>query len=373
MISKLLFSAIVLVAPFSEIFRLEVFQNVYIRAIDIVVFLFLLYSIFKTKALFKSRTIFIFIFFLIFSNLINFNLVNNLGIIYLLRAVMYFLLLDFILKNSSVPFPEKLIYTSLLLLLFTGFLQYFLYPDLRNLLYLGFDPHSYRLFGLFLDPNLIGIVFVWCFFWLANKLKNKNIKYCLLLLLTLFIAILLTYSRTSYLALATGSIYWFAANYKNKYFFIAIILLLFVLIPFLPKHFGEGTNLLRINSLQGKKQSWNSGLKLFIKKPVFGYGFNNIPKLKAKNQQSEFKDNSAYGLDNSVLTLLVTTGIVGLVSYFGIFFILFKQGQILQQIIVITYFIHTLFVNSLFTPGVFIFFILIYSSTQQKLKYKTSR
>jgi O-antigen ligase len=371
MIGKLLFTAIILLAPFSEVLRFEAFQNIYIRVVDIVVFAYLAYSIFKTKTLFKNRTVFIFIFFLIFSNLINFNLVNNLGIIYLLRTVMYFLLLDFVLKSSFVSFPKKLINISLLMLLSTGCLQYFLYPDLRNLLYLGFDPHAHRLFGLFLDPNLIGIVFVWYFFWLMNNIKNNYIKYCLLLIT--FTAILLTYSRTSYLALIVASIYLFFKNYKNKYFLLAILLMLVVLVPFLPKYFGEGTNLLRTNSILGKQESWKKGLKLVIQKPLFGYGFNNIPKIRVKSKQFEFTDNSAYGLDNSVLTILVTTGMAGFIAYLGLIFILFNKANINQQILVITFFIHSWFVNGLFTPGVFIFFILFYGSTQQKLKYKISR
>ena len=39
-----------------------------------------------------------------------------------------------------------------------GILQYLLYPNLRNLSYLGWDPHYYRLFSTFLDPNFAGLL-----------------------------------------------------------------------------------------------------------------------------------------------------------------------------------------------------------------------
>ena len=50
----------------------------------------------------------------------------------------------------------------------------FVYPDLRNLWYLGWDPHYYRVFATLLDPNYVGIllvltIFVWIYIWVNNK------------------------------------------------------------------------------------------------------------------------------------------------------------------------------------------------------------
>ena len=51
-----------------------------------------------------------------------------------------------------------LISGSLIVLL--GFIQLMFYPALRNLYYLGWDEHLYRMFSTFLDPNFAGAFFV---------------------------------------------------------------------------------------------------------------------------------------------------------------------------------------------------------------------
>ena len=41
-----------------------------------------------------------------------------------------------------------------------GWIQYFFWPDLTYLKYLGWDDHYFRLTGTFLDPNFMGLVLV---------------------------------------------------------------------------------------------------------------------------------------------------------------------------------------------------------------------
>ena len=84
-----------------------------------------------------------------------------------------------------------------------GLMQFFLYPDLRNLMYLGWDPHYYRLFSTLLDPNFVGIILVLtlilgCGLW---KKKQKNF-FLMIGQLIGFVSLLLTYSRSSYVSFA---------------------------------------------------------------------------------------------------------------------------------------------------------------------------
>src|SRR3989344_3612341 len=72
-----------------------------------------------------------------------------------------------------------------------------------NLVFLapyGWDPHKMRIVSSFLDPNFVGVVFVFsASFSLSKYLFKKNLV-LLFVFLSSSIAVLLTFSRSSYLA-----------------------------------------------------------------------------------------------------------------------------------------------------------------------------
>src|SRR3989344_1662042 len=78
--------------------------------------------------------------------------------LYLVRFTLYSFLVVigvWLKKTARISLPGLFISGSMIALL--GLLQYWLYPELRNLYYLGWDPHHYRVFSTMLDPNFIGI------------------------------------------------------------------------------------------------------------------------------------------------------------------------------------------------------------------------
>ncbi len=351
---------IVLSAPLAELLRFEIMDGVFIRFMDVAVALTVFYALSRKPGLMRSNyPVLLLIAALLLSNIPNYWALNTSGLFYALRSALYlclfFVIPYLIQKTKGHKRLLGVFMASLAGLTFVSFVQYLLYPDLRNLYYLGYDPHSFRLFGPFLDPNLMAIIFTWFSFWLWGTGHAKFLPLPVA-------ALLLTYSRATWLASAGGLLY--ATLRKSRLAIPALVLaLLFVTaILLLPRRFGEGTNLLRTNSLYGKRESWIRGYELFIRKPILGYGFNNIPALKPENVGTgpQVRDNAAYGLDNSLLTILVTVGIVGLTAYLYLIYRLFVDGGLLQRLMVTSFFLHSLSVNGFFAPGVLVYFVLFY-------------
>lgn len=365
MINYLLILLLSLIVPFSELLRFSLGPYGFIRVVD---GLFLLFILFNSKLLIEHKKklsyIYVFLGTLILSNLFNIQQINLTGIFYLIRTVLYLLGLVIILtlpKSSPFRRKAKFVYFSLNLLLITGLIQYFLYPDLRNLYYLGFDPHLSRLFGLFLDPNLIGLVFAWSALYYLYYIKTDYKFFALFFI----IALLLTYSRISWLAFIIGLAYLFVTkNRLNKLLLIPLIGLFILIGLLLPNRFGEGTNLFRINSLIAKQNSYALAKPYLKNNFWFGIGFNNLKLIKTKTSNIAFQDNSTFGLDNSWLTILVTSGLFGLATYLWFFYKLYFWQNNEFKVFTLTYFIHSLSTNSFFTPGVLIFFFLFINLTQ---------
>ncbi|QQG43819.1 MAG: O-antigen ligase family protein [Candidatus Roizmanbacteria bacterium] len=190
--------------------------------------------------------------------------------------------------------------------------QYFFYPDLRNLSYLGWDPHLYRVFGTFLEPAVLSTVLGLFFIFISiNRLINR--KYLEITLLTVcLILIALSFSRGVYIgfAISLGIYLW---QKKNKYFslffagFIVLILLL-------PKPAGEGVNLLRNSTIISRVNDYSAGIEVWKKDPIFGVGYNRISYAKSGNNQSSINHAKA-SFHSSFLILLAGSGIIGLVLF----------------------------------------------------------
>ena len=57
-----------------------------------------------------------------------------------------------------------------------GFIQFLFYQSLRNLFYLGWDEHLYRMFSIFLDPNFAGAFFVLYYFLFVLNILIDSLK-----------------------------------------------------------------------------------------------------------------------------------------------------------------------------------------------------
>lgn len=279
--------------------------------------------------------------------------------------------LYFIVKDFTLQFKKRLLgwlALSGMLVVLAGIIQYFFYPDLRNLYYAGWDEHLYRVFSTFLDPNFVGAFFVLNFIlMLVLALHTRSVawKFRILVIgavLTL-VAILLTYSRSAYaMFFVTNIMLLLLTKKKMLLIFMAVFIIGIILLPKnLP---GEGVNLARTASVAARQQSMERAVKIWQDHPLFGIGFN---AYRYAQKQYGFlpEDNwqtlhSAAGTDNSFLFVASTTGTVGLLSFFYLCYSILritwrqKQRQISQVVLVsvVGILVNSLFINSLFFESI---------------------
>lgn len=261
-----------------------------------------------------------------------------------------------------------------------GLVQYFLYPDLRNLTYLGWDPHYYRLFSTFLDPNFAGIVIVLTLFLGFYLMVKEKRMWLTLLQIVSGVALFLTYSRSSYLAFAMGVILWII--WKKKWLAGFIIALVIGFLISLPTPGGKTLRLTRTDSTVARLGNWQEAFGLISKSPLIGYGFNTLPRVQnAKPTLTSQPSHAASGIDSSILFLLATTGLIGFISFGWIVwrvsaFFLRNFGQsdmsLLYWCIVLAVGIHSLFNNSLFYAWVMIW-LWIFIASSEKLTIPEKR
>jgi O-antigen ligase len=308
-------------------------------------------------------------------NFVNLSLDRFLiSFLYLVRWISY-ALLYFVFKEFDTKFKLKINYVLLFsgsMVVLLGFVQYFFYPSLRNLYYLGWDEHLYRLFSSFLDPNFAGAFFALFFLFSISFIpdfikKRKWLSFSIVgtvAVLTLG-ALYLTYSRSALIMLVVGVVaYLYLINKKKLIVFILLLVLLSIFI--LPKSFQtEGTNFLRAASSEARIEGVKEALTVIQKNPIYGVGFNAY--RYARNQQGLNGPNwqishGAAGTDNSFLFVLATTGVIGFAVFLWLLYKIFSLGFInikkSKLSVVLLSLIAGIIFNSLFINSLFYVLIL---------------
>ena len=364
--SKLIVFLYLIIFPFGQLLRFNLnllSQSISVQPIDLIAGFSLVYLLFKKTdkpAIYRTlKGIFAYLTFSLFVSLAIFNFQSGiLGILYFIRILFYtsFFLLIYDLVKSKNNLKD-IIYNSLIVILvfvgIFGWIQYFLYPDLRSFIIWGWDDHLFRLVGTFLDPGFTSIFLVFGFlFSLYKYLRTKN-KYLILLLIFFFITLGLTYSRAGYLALLAGISVILIIKKQVKWL-IMLVLALGIMIFLLPRPSSEGVKLERAFSILLRINNYKETVMIWQNSPLFGVGYNNL--CFARNKfigETNYLSHSCSGSDSSILTLLATTGLLGL-----IFFIEFIK-KVVMSLDLKSYgtaflacsaalFVHSLFVNSLF-------------------------
>ncbi len=291
--------------------------------------------------------------------------------LYLVRfmsyAGIYFITYDLVKKGNINGNSLKLglIFAGVASAIF-GLVQYFLYPDLGNLAYLGWDPHKFRIFGTFFDPAFLGLILVLTIILIIDyliktgglsKIVTRRLRYTLYLILsTCYLTLALTYSRSSYLALLAGMgiVSWLR---KNPKIFLITFFIIVATIIILPRPPGsEGVRLEREETIWGRIKNWENSLVIFKDNPVFGVGFNAYRYSQKKygflEENDLQKSNSGAGADSSLLFVLATTGIFGFFAYLLIWLKAIRTRSVIILSSISALLIHSFFSNSLFYPWI---------------------
>jgi len=342
---------IILLWPLGHLISLpSLLPNLNLHPLDFLLFIQSLLLIRNYKAILRdplSRPLFIFslvaLLSVIFSPLPLTVAQSLVALGYLVRFLLVFSLY-YAIKLYPRPIYLHAAFFSALLFIFLGLSQYIFFPDMRFLRLLGFDDHYFRLISPLFDPNFTGLVFTILFFVFLYLQQNTPLKYFLLLLTLLSIA--LTFSRASYLSLFAGSLVYLFTSRRFSPKIIATFFFFILLLFLIPKPFGEGVNLLRTYSITSRLQNVSKGLTLFYQHPWLGVGFNATKFLSS----TSLYPNRVGGIDNSFVHVLVTTGLLGFMAFL---YLLSHMHQRLRPTpitlaIIIATITHSLFNNSLF-------------------------
>ncbi|HSX40330.1 MAG TPA: O-antigen ligase family protein [Candidatus Saccharimonadales bacterium] len=334
-----LFLIILILFPLGEVARVQLGNGVAIRANDIgigIIFLAWLISVIwtrKFKSIFQkpfAKPIFIFVAVCAISLLLQIQTLKTAELFisasYLVRFIVY-ISLYFVITDFDLTFKKKVLFilgVSGFLFTALGYIQYFFYPNLRNLYYLGWDDHLYRLFSTVLDPNFAGMLLVLYFLFNLNFLieyianRKKTILFGFLSILSL-IAVYLTYSRSALIMLLVSSVTLLVLKGKKKWLLALLgFTLLYVLV--ISKNFYiENINLFRVVSSEARIESSKNALFIFQKNPILGVGFNTYRYAQLRygfrTEKGSITSHADAGTDNSLLFVLATTGIIGGIAF----------------------------------------------------------
>jgi len=281
------------------------------------------------------------------------------NILYIIRWVVYAGAYGYIVTGPKRTKPWILtLYTAGLLSVALGFVQYYLYPDLRNLTYLGWDPHYLRMFALFFDPNFAGIVYVLTYITGLHILRD-GLKVTWPVLAGQFMAaaaVVLTYSRSALVAFAVGTFVWFVT--RRSFARMGALFTVIVIALFIVPRGWEGQNLLRTVSSQARLGSAVLGWDRFAASPVVGSGF----VVRPKQYPASLPPSRSASVDTSFLYVLSAVGVFGFAAYVWLCIRIFRLGldrlhkrhDALLMSSLAAVFVHSLFTNSMLYPWVMV-------------------
>src|SRR3989338_7168037 len=337
---------------FGQLGRVSLFDqqvNFYLYEVVLTLSLFLLFFKYRFKPIKKAwkdfKPLLFFLIVLLISLLIDWSkyspFENTVASLYFFRLILYFFYFFYLQhhakkhKQFSKTIKKGILAVAVLIIIST-FIQYFLYPDLRNLFYQGWDPHLYRTFGIFFDTSIAAAIFGILFL----TINQPIIKIIYLVLIAL------SFSRAIYLGLSLTLIYIFIQKKQFKKIFL-FLLFFVVLIFIIPKSAGEGVNLKRFYSITSRGQDYLQGINLWKNHPVFGYGYNRIRYIKTGDSL-----HSGATFSSSFLTILVSSGLLGLFSFIWTLWRLRKSNSLASTLLIFLSLV-SLFDNILLHPFIF--------------------
>lgn len=369
-----------------QLLKLPVAGNSGPSILDILISILCIIGVFNLKLKFKRPPAYIFA----GSIFILFLLISLLFTPLKLTSSQYLISLSYTLRFASIAFLSYLIYVgafpkfqvkimdTLILsgvgLAILGILQFIFIPDLSFTTAYGWDPHYFRAVSTFLDPNFFGafMVLTLLLFLRRSHLSTEVRPLSsleILLSSILYLALLLTFSRSSYGMFLISFLSLSVLLKSKKLFGISILLFLILMSGFYvyTKIISEPRNIDRTQSAQFRLNTWQEGFDLFQSHPILGVGFNSYRfalgqyNLAPKDQLASHGSSSN---DSSLLFVAATTGVVGLISYlyflFQLGFANFRKNFILAAAI-IGLVAHSFFADSLFYPPILLWLFLIAS------------
>lgn len=176
--------------------------------------------------------------------------------------------------------------------------------------------------------------------------------------------------------LFVSGITFFLLLQKKKFIFLLVgAFAVFVLI-ISPFFYIENLNLFRVHSSLARLETAQRALEIVPHNPLFGVGFDSYRYAQVHyhvhTAQTKFPAHSDAGVDMSLLFVLATTGIAGLIAYCYLWLRLLayarerKREGMVALASSIGLFVNALFINSLFYPTIMLWMWLIFGLLPKK-------
>ncbi len=305
-----------------------------------------------------------------FSDLIVSSLYLVRWTIYILAGICVYL--DLKASELDYKIVKNTLIVEGLMISVIGFIQLIFLPDFTVLdKTLMWDPHQNRLTGLYFDPNFAGIILVLTLSVLVSdilniieaKAKCKKLPLYFVAFAVILLAIVLTFSRSAWLALAV--LVFVIGLIKYKWIIPLSLLVMFLVyyaVPRVQTRLNGVTD--PTDSFYFRYISWSETYEVAKENPFIGYGFNTYRFIRKEMGLIKYDegegDRSDSGSDSSILFIWVTTGFIGLtifaVAHIKLFFQSLKLSSTDNFALLFTGFqvallVNSQFINSLFFPA----------------------
>ena len=292
---------------------------------------------------------------------------------YLTASIVIFNLLE--AKLLTLEILYKFIVASGLFIVAIGLIQLVVLPDFETLdPALGWDPHKNRLASTFFDPNFTGAYLVICITIIFEKLFSKkglslhnlkvssklNLLGLFSILLILFYAVFLTFSRSAWAMLAV--IIFIYGIYRSRLLLFLSLFLAFgayYAVPRIQTRIAGVTD--PADSARFRYVSWVNTSEIIKDNWFAGVGFNTMRYVQKDYgflNWDTLYEHSGAGSDSSLMFIFATTGILGILIFTVGFLYVFvrsldkNQQNILLVALITSLMVESLFINSLFYPQI---------------------
>jgi O-antigen ligase len=202
-------------------------------------------------------------------------------------------------------------------------LQLIGYPGGWVIRYIEEDPsRAERAIGTSVDPNVLGGLLLMLGSLAGPQILAKRPLFPRWMIMgivgIIFVAIVLTFSRSAMLGLASGLGYVAILRYRRLLPYMFLVGLLFLLLPvtqeFVVSRFVEGFQGQDL-ATQMRFGEYRDALRLIREYPIFGVGFAGAPDI-----------DLYLGVANVYLTIAQSMGLVGLLFFVGVMATLFGNA-----------------------------------------------
>jgi hypothetical protein len=163
-----------------------------------------------------------------------------------------------------------------------------------------------RWYGLFNDPNDLGLLLIIVFPFIINMLMQRKLVVPLISLFLVISALYHTNSRGSMLAGAISICSFFLIRYRSKKGFMLGLALIVPLLLLGPSRMGDMSG--KEESAYGRIESWHQGYQMFKSNPLFGVGMGSY---------TDYHELTAH---NSFVLVMAELGFVGLFFFTGLIY-----------------------------------------------------